>query len=600
MNTDATSSTATATAMATDNVNAPPERTSEHLLEKIENQKEHIGQLFLKHTLLTKEQLAEALDIQQESGMLIGEILLNKNYIRPHDFTKVICYQAGIPYQNEIDVEDIDPQATRDIPINYAKQQDVLPILETGHSVTVAIANPFNSDALNDMQEIFQKDLQILVCPSNKIQEAINRVYEQANRNLVDSLESEFDEGMDLDGPIDILDAGADEAPVIRFVNSTIFRAVKEKASDIHIEPYERETIYRFRINRVMTEVLRQPIKTHSAVASRIKVMAKLDIAEKRLPQDGRIKIKMAGKDIDIRVSVVPVQNGERIVMRILEKDNTVLKLEGLGFQGKILKKLDELAHRKHGVLYVTGPTGHGKTTTLFAMLDRINNPDLMIITVEDPVEYELAGISQIQVNPKIKLTFATALRSILRQNPDVIMVGETRDFETAEMAINASLTGHFVLSTLHTNDSASAPTRLIDMGVQPFLISSSLVAVLAQRLIQVLCDACKEKYSPTTADKDLLEVVAIPPQAQFFRPRGCPHCNHKGYDRMTSISELLMIDDDIRHLILEKADSTAIKRAATKKGMATLRQDALQKLYQGVTSVEEMVRAVNAEETTA
>ncbi|MCY4524414.1 MAG: ATPase, T2SS/T4P/T4SS family, partial [Halobacteriovoraceae bacterium] len=437
----------------------------------------------------------------------------------------------------------------------------------------------------------------IMVCPPLKIQDAINRVYEKANKNIVDSLESEFDETLDLEGPIDILDAGADEAPVIRFVNSIIFRAVKEKASDIHIEPYEKESTYRFRINRIMTEVLRQPIKTHSAVTSRIKVMAKLDIAEKRLPQDGRIKIKMAGKDVDIRVSVVPVQNGERIVMRILEKDNTILKLEALGFQGIVLKTMDELSRRKHGILYVTGPTGHGKTTTLFAILDRINDPNLMIITVEDPVEYELGGISQIQVNHKIQLDFAAALRSILRQNPDVIMVGETRDFETAEMAINASLTGHFVLSTLHTNDSCSAPTRLIDMGVQPFLISSSLVGVLAQRLIQVLCEHCRQKYTPSKMDLELLAVPDVPADAVFYRPQGCEKCNHKGYNKMTAVSELLLIDDEIRGLILKKADSNAIKRVAMNKGMVTLRQDALQKVYQGITSVEEMVRSVNAED---
>ena len=559
--------------------------------------KEKIGQLLLKYTSLTPEQLAEALEIQRESGGLIGDILLKKNFIQSQDITRMICHQMGIPYLTDIKIDEIDPQVTREIPINYAKTHEVLPIMETDYSISLAMATPFNVNAVNDIQNIFKKQIQIMVCSSLKVQEAINRVYEKANRNLVDTLESEFEESLDLEGPIDILDAGADEAPVIRFVNTIIFRAVKERASDIHIEPYEKESVYRFRINRIMNEILRQPIKTHSSVTSRIKVMAKLDIAEKRLPQDGRIKIKIAGKDVDIRVSVVPVQNGERIVMRILEKDNTVLKLESLGFQGKVLNRLDELAHRKHGVLYVTGPTGHGKTTTLFAILDRINDPNLMIITVEDPVEYELGGISQIGVNHKINLTFAAALRSILRQNPDVIMVGETRDLETAEMAINASLTGHFVLSTLHTNDSCSAPTRLIDMGIQPFLISSSLVGILAQRLIQVLCPYCRQEYSPSKMDKDLLGVEHIPSGQKFFKPKGCEKCNHKGYNGMTAVSELLLIDDEIRSLILKKADSNAIKKAATAKGMVTLRQDALSKVFQGITSVDEIVRAVNAEE---
>jgi general secretion pathway protein E len=572
-------------------------KISDHMLEKVEGQKERIGELLLKYTSLTQEQLQEALEIQKESGMLIGEILLKKNYIHPHDIIKVICHQINIPYVTDIKIDEVDPNLVLDIPINYAKQHEILPLLETETSITAVVTDPFNFDAVNDFQEIFKKEVRLIVSSPLKLSEAINRVYERANRNLVDSLEDEFDETLDLDGPIDILDAGADEAPVIRFVNSIIFRAVKERASDIHIEPYEKETIYRFRINRVMTEIMRQPIKTHSAVSSRIKVMSKLDIAEKRMPQDGRIPIKMAGKDIDIRLSTVPVQYGERIVMRILEKTNTILKLESLGFRGEVLQRLDEMSHQKHGMVYVSGPTGHGKTTTLFAMLDRINTPDRMIITVEDPVEYEVAGISQIQVNHKIELTFARALRSILRQNPDVIMVGETRDLETAEMAVQASLTGHFVLSTIHTNDACSAPGRLIDMGVQPFLIASSLAGVLAQRLIQILCNDCKEPYTPTDVDLQLLSLTSYPKEATFYKPKGCAKCSHRGYSGLTCVSELLVITDEIRPLILKKSDSSTIKKTAMKMGMKTLRQDALEKVFDGLTSIDEMIRAINADE---
>jgi general secretion pathway protein E len=326
--------------------------------------------------------------------------------------------------------------------------------------------------------------------------------------------------------------------------------------------------------------------------------MARLDIAEKRLPQDGRIKIKIAGKDIDIRLSTVPIQAGERIVMRVLEKNNTALNLETLGFRGKILEGLQELGGRKHGVLYVTGPTGHGKTTTLFAILDRIKTPDKMIITVEDPVEYEIPGISQIQVNHKIDLTFAIALRSILRQNPDVVMIGETRDRETAEIAINASLTGHFVLSTLHTNDASSAPTRLIDMGVQPFLISSSLAGVLAQRLIRTLCSACKVRTNLSDFEKVILDVDEVPDTATIFKPVGCPRCSNTGYSGRTVVSELLLINDEIRALIIQKTDAATIKKAAIRAGMRTLRGDALDKIYEGITSVDEIMRAINAEET--
>ncbi|MCO4755357.1 MAG: type II secretion system ATPase GspE [Bacteriovoracaceae bacterium] len=571
-------------------------KVADHLLKRVETNKKKIGELLLQYTSLTEKQLEEALTIQREENALLGEILLSKNFIHPHDITKVICHQIDIPYLAELKVDEIEPSIVKEISINYAKHHEILPLLESDHSVTVAMSDPFNFNVVNDLTGIFKKEINIVVTTPLKIQDAINRVYEKANRNLVDSIEDEFEENLDLDGPIDILDASADEAPVIRFVNSIIFRAVKERASDIHIEPYEKEVVYRFRINRVMTEILRQPKKTHAAVSSRIKVMAKLDIAEKRLPQDGRIKIKIAGKDIDIRLSTVPIQNGERIVMRVLEKTNTVLELESLGFQGKVLQHLKELSTKKHGVLYVTGPTGHGKTTTLFAVLDRMNTPDRMIITVEDPVEYELNGISQIQVNSKINLSFAVALRSILRQNPDVVMVGETRDQETAEMAINASLTGHFVLSTLHTNDASSAPTRLIDMGVQPFLISSSLVGVLAQRLVRVLCNNCKEETELTAHEIQMLDVEHIPENANVCKPVGCDKCNHTGYAGMTVVSELLLVTDTIRQLILQKADASTIKKAGIKEGMVTLSMDAMEKIFQGITSVEEILRAIISE----
>ncbi|OIQ18016.1 MAG: type II secretion system protein GspE [Bacteriovorax sp. MedPE-SWde] len=567
------------------------------MLHKVEGQKEKIGQLLLKHTSLSEDQLSEALDIQRESGLLIGEILLKKNYIHPHDIVKVICHQIDIPYIQDIDVDGIDPEIILNIPINYAKVHELIPILETEKTISVVMTDPFNFDAINDLREIFKKDVTVIVSSPLKVNDAINRVYEKANKNIVATLEDEFDESLDLDGPIDILDAGADEAPVIRFVNSIIFRAVKERATDIHIEPYEKESIYRFRINRVMTEVLRQPIKTHSAVASRIKVMAKLDIAEKRLPQDGRIPIKMAGKDIDIRLSTVPVQNGERIVMRVLEKSNNILRLENLGFHGKVLADLDSLAGRKDGVVYVSGPTGHGKTTTLFAMLDRINTPDRMIITVEDPVEYEVQGVSQIQVNHKIDLSFAKALRSILRQNPDVIMVGETRDKETAEMAVQASLTGHFVLSTIHTNDAASAPNRLIDMGVQPFMIASSLAGVLAQRLIRTLCNECKKPHTITPYEMEILGINSVPDEATIFEAAGCPKCNGKGYSGMTVVSELLMITDEIKSLIINKTDSGTLKKMAQSQGMTTLRDDAIEKVFMGITDIDEMTRAINSED---
>lgn len=572
-------------------------KISESALKNKKSGQVKIGELLLKHTDLEEKQLKEALEVQKETGMLIGEILIKKNYIRIHDITKVICHQINIPYIDEIKVDEIDPNICIDIPINYAKQNEVLPLVETNHSVAVVIADPFNANTINDLQKIFNKKIDLIVADPEKITYAINRVYEKANRNLVETIEDEFEENLDLDGTIDILDSGADEAPVIRFVNSIIFRAVKAGASDIHIEPYEKEVSYRFRVNGIMTEILRQPIKTQSAVSSRIKVMAKLDIAEKRMPQDGRIKIKMAGKDVDIRLSTVPIQNGERIVMRVLEKNDTILTLEYLGYHGKVLNELDNICKRKHGVIYVSGPTGSGKTTTLFAMLERINSPDKMIITVEDPVEYEIPGISQIQVNSKIDLTFARALRSIVRQDPDVIMVGETRDGETASMAIEASLTGHFVLSTIHTNDAASAPNRLIDMGVQPFLIASTLVGVLAQRLIQTLCNDCKEPATFDPSEMDVLGIREIPDDATIFKSKGCSNCSYRGYAGRTTVCEFLMITDEVRPLILEKADAASLKKLAISQGMITLRQDAIGKIFKGITSLDEVMRAINDED---
>ncbi len=559
-------------------------------------EEEKFGELLLKNSNLTKNQLQEALEDQKITGRLLGEILLDKGYIKAHDITKIVCLKLNIPFVQQIKLEELDLSLLNNLTINYCKNQGLLPIKTDDHIVDVLITDPLNYNIVNDLKTFFKKDIRIQVGSPLFVQEMINRAYEKASQKIVDNIEGAFEDSLDLDGPMDLLDVD-DEAPVIRFVNSILFRAVKEKASDIHIEPYEKDTMYRFRINGVMTEILRQPKKTHAAVVSRLKVMAKLDIAEKRLPQDGRIKIKLAGKDVDIRVNTVPIQAGERIVMRILEKGNTVLGLEALGFSGKVLKDLEEVTKKKHGVVYVTGPTGHGKTTTLFALLDRINTPDKMVITVEDPVEYEIPGISQIQVNHKIDLSFAVALRAILRQNPDVVMVGETRDKETAEMAINASLTGHLVLSTLHTNDACSAPTRLIDMGVQPFLISSSLVGILAQRLIRTLCSHCKVEHAITEIELKLLQVSSIPEGVTIYKAVGCDQCSQTGYKGRLSVGEFLVIDDKIRALIVQKADASVIKREAMKSGFEPLRKAAMDQLFAGKTSVEEIVRAINAEE---
>jgi len=557
-----------------------------------------LGQILLKHTALTEEQLEKALTLQREEGGLLGDLLIRKKFITHEEILKALCLQLGIPFLDEIKVKQIDLSLVKNIPINYAKSEEVLPLYRTADYITVAIADPTNLEPLNDLRMSLGNHIDPVIVSPLKLQDAINRVYEQisAEREL-EEIESEEDQGLELEGPIDILDASADDAPVIRFVNSMIFRAVKERASDIHIEPYEREMVIRFRIDGVLHDILKQPKRAHAAISSRIKIMANLNIAEKRLPQDGRIKIKIAGKDIDIRLSTVPVQYGERLVMRILEKTQTIKDLEALGFHGENLEKIEHLVHKKHGILYVTGPTGHGKTTTLTAMVARINTPERMIITVEDPVEYEMKGVSQIQVNHKIDLTFAAALRSILRQNPDVIMIGETRDAETASIAMNASLTGHLVFSTVHANDAASTVTRLIDMGVEPFLVASSILGVVAQRLIRTICPDCKEKYKPSEFEREVLALTGSEhDNVVVWRGKGCSTCNETGYKGRTVIHELLIMDEGLQKLVMEGADAGVIARSAKKTGMVTIRDDAVSKVVSGITTVEEVLRATQAE----
>ncbi len=559
-----------------------------------------LGEVLLKHTSLTEAQLAEALKIQEKEGGLLGDILVRKNIILPHEIMRALCLQIDIPFVEDLKANEIDPKLTANIPINYAKSKEILPIskeqIQAGETMVFAVSDPFNESVIEDLRMLVGQPIKFVVSTSMRIQEAINRVYEKSTSNLVDKIEGEFEENYDLEGPIDILEATEDDAPVIKFVNSLIFRAVKEKASDIHIEPFEKEFVVRFRIDGVLYDIIRQPKRAHAAISSRIKVMGTLDIAEKRLPQDGRIKIKIAGKDIDIRLSTVPTIYGERLVLRILEQTGTVLQLEQLGFPPDSCEQIEKLIFRKYGIILVTGPTGHGKSTTLSACLVKLNSPERNILTVEDPIEYQLPGVNQVQVNTKIELTFARALRAFLRQNPDVIMVGEIRDKETAEIAINASLTGHLVLSTLHTNDAAGAVTRLIDMGVEPFLVASSLLGIVAQRLIRKVCMKCRVPHTLTEFELHELDIKAPPPDATIYKAVGCPSCSQTGYSGRTVIHELLVIDDAVRALIVKNTDAGTIKKQGIEHGMRTLREDGILKVYQGITTVDELFRATHAE----
>jgi general secretion pathway protein E len=567
--------------------------SAKDIIKKALRQETKIGQILLSQTSLTEPQLREALAVQKEKGGRLGEILVQKKFLQPHEILVALGLQLGIPYLKEIDVNHIDPEWVKDVPITYARQYEVLPIAVDEFAITVVISDPFNLQCLDDLRVIFQKEIKPVLCESKFVLDSINRVYERVRQNIMQEISEDAEEEFqyDLDEPVDLLESSEDDAPVIRFVNNLLFRAVKDKASDIHIEPYEKDMVVRLRIDGVLYDVARPPKGLHAGISSRIKLMGELDIAEKRLPQDGRIRIKIAGKDIDIRLSVIPTQHGERLVLRILDKSSVRLDLVDLGFEEETIKLVNQLIHKKHGIILVTGPTGSGKTTTLYASLTRINSIERNIITVEDPIEYDLKGVGQIQVNPKIGLTFASGLRAILRQDPDVIMVGEIRDRETAEIAIQASLTGHLVFATIHTNDAPGAVTRLVDMGVEPFLVASSLLAVLAQRLIRKICKNCKESYTPTDIELDNLGLDPnIFGGQQIARARGCNVCGGTGYKGRMVVHEIMLLDDELRAKIMEKCDSTMIKKAAQEHGMVNLRQCGIQKVLEGATTAVELV----------
>lgn len=551
-----------------------------------------IQNLILKNTSMSEDQMNVLLDSQSvRSFTSIAESLEGKEFSTADELMLFLCDEMSLDFMKEIPVGDISVDLIRDIPINYAKQHSVLPFKEEIDQVTVLISNPLATKTLDDLKIIFRKRIKTVIATHARLQDAINRVYEKSTANLagLDDIEAE---DYDLDDPItDLLEAGEDDAPVIKLVNSLLFRGVKEKASDIHVEPYERDMSVRFRIDGILFDIFKPPKKLQNAIVSRIKVMANLNIAEKRLPQDGRIPLKVGGKDIDIRVNVVPTSFGERIVMRLQDRSNVVLELEQLGFSDEILKKIDELSTKTYGIMIVTGPTGSGKSTTLYGCLTKVNKPDVNILTVEDPVEQRIHGIGQVQVNSKIGLTFAAGLRAFLRQDPDIIMVGEIRDLETAELAITASMTGHLVLSTIHANDAAGAFPRLLDMGTEPFLIATSILAVVAQRLVRVLCPHCKIRYEPTDFELTMLGLTReAAKMGNIHRAMGCSNCNQKGYVGRSVIAELLVVNDEIRSGIMQRKDGNSIKRAAVASGMKTFRDHGIQKVLNGITTIEELL----------
>jgi general secretion pathway protein E len=561
---------------------------------------QRIGQILQEKFAVSPEQIREALANQQEKGGLLGEILVRIRAVKEGEVLEALGLQFRLPSLPDLLPAQVDPVFLSKIPIGFAKRFELLPIRDENGRVLTAMSNPLHLAALDDARHLLGRDVQAVLVSAKTILNCINQVYDRASDTAQQVIEDLSTESLDLlaselQEPVDLLEV-TDEAPIIRLVNSTMFQAVKDRASDIHIEPFERDLEIRYRIDGIMYKILSPPKRFQSSIISRIKIMAGLNIAEKRLPQDGRIGIKIAGRDIDIRVSVIPTAHGERVVLRLLDKSTSLLNLEDIGLAIEDQQTMFHLIQLSHGIVLVTGPTGSGKTTTLYAALNRINSPDKNIITIEDPIEYQLKGIGQMQVNPKINLTFANGLRSILRQDPDVIMVGEIRDAETAEIAIHASLTGHLVFSTLHTNDTAGAITRLIDMGIEPFLVASSVVAILAQRLVRLLCPDCRQAYSPTPQEVSKLGIKGGERQPTFYRAVGCDRCKRTGYHGRTGIYEILLIDDDVRQMVLGKIDSNRVKGRAIEKGMRTLRDDGARKVMEGITTVEEVLRVTQEE----
>ncbi|HOX15526.1 MAG TPA: type II secretion system ATPase GspE [Smithellaceae bacterium] len=546
------------------------------------------------------ETLTEAYNAKGKGGVGFFELLTRKKAIDEIRLLRLLSEHFSIPFWRELPMESINIDFTQNVPIHYLKKHKMVPII-TAESQVIAINDPLNFQPADDLRLLLQtQNLPIVLASLDAITAAINLAYDMSRASAKDYFEEMSEATADdliseISETADLLDETSD-APIIKLVNLLVSEAIKDRASDIHVEPYSSSLKIRYRIDGILYDILSLPRRIQSPLTSRLKIMAKLNIAEKRLPQDGRIELKIADRLVDVRVSVLPTAFGERVVLRLLDKSSSILLLSDLGMHDERIKLLEKLIKSPYGIILVTGPTGSGKTTTLYAALSTINRPEINIITIEDPIEYQIDGVGQIQVNPKIDLTFAAGLRSIVRQDPDVILIGEIRDRETAEIAIQSSLTGHLVFSTLHTNDAASSITRLIDMGIEPFLVTSSIVAIIAQRLVRVLCPHCKEVYTPdeeTLVNLDLNQSVLR--DNTFYRKKGCNLCMQTGFHGRSAIFEIMVVDDNIKRLVLKTSDATQINELAIKQGMITLRQDGIQKVMAGVTTTEEVLRVTRS-----
>ena len=559
-----------------------------------------VEEVLLDAGLATQEQLEACRKEVAETKQTIIRCLIEKHGVSAQAIAQALAKQAGLEYLETLTESMVDVALLGKVPLRFLRENIVMPITMNGQ-MFILTSNPILFQPIDELNILLGGGIEPIVSTEKVISDGINRYYPLGGtKQMIEELEEEA-----LEEPVefeqveerDILGMAA-EAPIIKLVNHILFQAAKRGASDIHIEPFEKEIIVRYRIDGVMYNVMSPPKRVQSALASRIKIMAGLNIAEKRIPQDGRIEIKIADKSIDIRVSVLPVAFGERIVMRLLDKTRTFSQLEDLELSKRDFDVLIKAISRPNGIIFVTGPTGSGKTTTLYSILLRISTPEVNIITVEDPVEYQMTGIGQVQVREKIGLTFAVALRSILRQDPDIIMIGETRDQETAQIAIQSALTGHLVLSTLHTNSAPATITRLLDMGVEPYLIASAIIAACAQRLVRKLCDKCKEQYQPP---QELLDSLGLSKEEAakmtFYKAVGCSECTNSGFKGRLAIFEIMQMTNDIAKLTMEQADTSRIRQQAQEDGMTLLLKDGIRKIAQGLTTIEEVLSVATLQE---
>jgi general secretion pathway protein E len=571
-----------------------------------------LAEILKTHAGVSWEDYQDAQRIRAEKGGIIGDILIRKKIVSEEDYLKALSIYYNIPFRLQLPPHHSDNPIIRQVSIQFLKKYLAVPLLVSPEKSSekkseepvdntpkyiIAIYDPTNFQAIDDIARVIGKDgFQLVLSTKEAILSAINISYDMV-RDSAEQLVQDMEENeslliSEIESTADLLDDTSD-APIIKLVNHIISQAAKARASDIHIEPYQDSFKVRYRVDGILYDLLTPPKGIQAALISRIKVMSSMNIAEKRLPQDGRLQVKIGDQDIDVRISTIPTRFGERVVLRLLNKSSSLLEISELGLAQDQVHLLKKLVSSPNGIILVTGPTGSGKTTTLYAVLSSINKPEINIITIEDPIEYQLRGISQIQVNSKIDLTFARGLRSIVRQDPDVILIGEIRDQETAEIAVQSALTGHLVFSTLHTNDSASAITRLVDIGVEPFLISSSVIAVAAQRLIRVLCKDCREAFDP---DDLMLQSIGIPREQMIsqtiYRSVGCPSCFQTGYRGRMAIIEMMVMTEQLKSVVLKTFDSNIIKTHA--KGMVTLRQDGIRKILRGITTIEEVVRVTH------